>query len=294
MSSNVAIPATSTVLVIGGPGVGKTVYGTQLLGRLRRGGGRLTLRSAPATITPFERALDRLAQGLAPKHTGASTHHELTLPIAGPSDLAADIVWPDYGGEQAQWIVSRRRVPHAWETRVRAAIGWMLFIRSDRLHPQDDVISRLPVTVAQAAAQGGDEDPAWSDAATLVELLQVLLFVRGTGFASRVMFPPLTVLLSCWDELGRKPGDRPMDELKRRLPMLANFITGTWGASAIQVLGLSAQGRPLREDVIDEDFVDKGPEHFGFVVLSDGSESHDLTLPIAELLERGSSLAQLG
>ena len=69
-----------SLLVVGGPNVGKTVYGSQVLARLRRAHGKLALRGPPANIAPFELALGSLSRGLAPEHTGAATYHELVLP----------------------------------------------------------------------------------------------------------------------------------------------------------------------------------------------------------------------
>jgi hypothetical protein len=60
--------------------------------------------------------------------------------------------------------------------------------------------------------------------------------------------------------------------------MFVDFVTGNWEHPL--VLGLSALERPLKPKVPDLEYVARGPEHFGYVVLEDGSHSPDLTLPI--------------
>ena len=123
--------------------------------------------------------------------------------------------------------------------------------------------------------------------AQFVDLLQWLMFVRRTGTLRPVVTPPLTLLLSCWDELpAAQLPSRPRDVLASRMPMLASFLGANWSHAALHVLGLSALERPLREDAVDEEFVDRGPESFGYVVLEDGSRDPDLTLAIAPLVYR--------
>jgi hypothetical protein len=283
-----------SLLVIGGPAVGKTVYGSQVLARLRHAPGALSLRGPPANIAPFERALGRLSQGLAPEHTGAATYHELVLPLRDVADQPIDLVWPDYGGEQIREIVEQRQVTSAWQTRVQSASGWILFVRLDRVRRSNDVITRPPENMDQRTevlpieAFGRtktDEPLPWSEAAKLVELLQVLLFLRRVGFIGRIAEPPLCILLSCWDEFVDEPLT-PAEELRCRLPLLANFIESAWDPDSVDIIGLSAQGRPLSGDRIDEEYVDQGPEHFGYVVLPNGQRVADLTRPVARLLRR--------
>jgi hypothetical protein len=283
-----------SLLIIGGPDVGKTVYGSQVLARLRRARAEVALRGPPANIAPFELALNRLSQGLAPEHTGAATYHELILPLEMRDGSPVDLVWPDYGGEQIRDIVELRRIPSPWQARAKSASGWLLFIRLDRIRRPEDVTTRPPEHINQHAnvspqsnASSGtttsSESVSWSDAAKLVELLQVLLFVRHTGVMERATRPPLSILLSCWDEL---PGasERPAEELRRRLPLLAHFVESMWHAKDVEVFGLSAQGRALSRDRVDEEYVDQGPEQFGYVVLGDGRRVDDLTAPVASLL----------
>ncbi len=278
-----------SLLIVGGPNAGKTVYGAQVFARLRHGAGTLRLRSAPDDIAPFEQALTRLAQGLAPHHTGASTYHELSLPLVTSAGRPVDLIWPDYGGEQIRDIVETRQIPQSWVARVRTATGWMLFVRPDRVRRYDDIISRPPESVSQGTSQHGlrgEDVNRWSDAAALVELLQILIFIRRSGMIDAISEPTLTVVLSCWDELPDAQPSTPSDVLYKRAPLLASFVHAIWKSESLNVIGLSAQGRELSPSAIDEDYVDLGPEHFGYVVLSNGRHSNDLTQPLLTTLPR--------
>jgi hypothetical protein len=49
------------------------------------------------------------------------------------------------------------------------------------------------------------------------------------------------------------------------------------------VYGLSSLGKTLRKDEPDDDYLNSGPEQFGYIVMPDGSRTPDLTAPIADL-----------
>ena len=75
---------------------------------------------------------------------------------------------------------------------------------------------------------------------------------------------------------------KPIDLLRERLPMFGDFVASNWEDSL--VLGLSALGQALDKQEPDEDYITRGSEQFGYVVLEDGTRSTDLTLPIRKLL----------
>ena len=86
-------------------------------------------------------------------------------------------------------------------------------------------------------------DAGLSDQARLIELMQVLIYIWSTANQRSARLPPLGVLLTCWDEM-ENPG-RPIDELRKRLPMFAEFVASNWEKSS--VLGLSARRRSARQ-----------------------------------------------
>jgi hypothetical protein len=119
-----------------------------------------------------------------------------------------------------------------------------------------------------------------SHQARLIELLQFLLYIRGANTSRPIQVPRLGILLTCWDELGTS--DTPSDVLRQRLPMFFDFIESTWAGAS--VIGLSALERPLSPRERDSDYVTRGPEQFGYVILPSGDRSPDLTVPIEILL----------
>lgn len=289
-----------SLLVVGGPGTGKTHYGGQLLKRLRRGMGKLILRGAPENVTPFEEVLKCLGKGTSAEHTPTGVYQEIVLPIGTADRARRDLVWPDYGGEQIRQIVEQRRLTKDWRTRLAAADAWLLFIRPGHIDPEEDILSRPPAGSGKSVseskstsrdANSGKEDNSfipegqslniWSNQAYYIELLQIMLYTAGASSIRRVNHPTLTVILSCWDETSEsESGVLPADVLGRKMPMLSSFLKATWEEPYLFIFGLSALGRTLKKGEVDEEYGDIGSENFGYVVTPDGHNDPDLTLPI--------------
>ena len=153
------------------------------------------------------------------------------------------------------------------------------------------------VRFASRVKQGGEAQRLEDHAVTKVkargseqpvELLQFFLFAKGVGVLNKLRKPALIILLSCWDEMDYASGKVPSELLRTRMPMLFDFVTSTWESDCLSILGLSSLGKRLRDDQPDDEYLDRGPESFGYVVLPDGSCPKDLTLPISMLSKMAS------
>jgi hypothetical protein len=272
-----------TILLVGESNVGKTHYGAQFLKRLMVKTGALKMSGAPTNLEAFNTALSCLTEGKSTDHTPASTYVESVWPMTDEAGRFAELVWPDYGGEQVRSIVTHRRIPAAWHKRVRGATDWVLLIRLHSLRSEDDLFSRPLQSFAADEPQVGAAAYELSDQARTVELLQMLLYLAQLHLDRPLLKPRLTILLSCWDEL--ETTGLPIDLLASRLPMLWSFVRSNW--SSPTVFGLSALERTLSMTDADEDYAIRGPEEFGYVVLPDGTKNRDITLPIQRLMIDG-------
>jgi hypothetical protein len=270
----------NSILLIGESGVGKTHYGAQLLKRLMKSDGFLRMDGAATNFEPYDSALKSLNEGKSADHTATATYVDSIWPIIDRDGRTAQLVWPDYGGEQIRTIINSRRVPDAWRIRVLTSPAWLLLIRLQQTRVGDDIFSR-PLTSLRMTPTDNRELQI-SDQARFIELLQFFMYVGRATADGPLERPRLGILLTCWDELGFS--GQPIEALRERLPMFHDFVQANW--SDAKVLGLSALGRSLSQSERDMDYVTRGPEHFGYVVAADGSESSDLTLPIKLLLER--------
>jgi hypothetical protein len=233
---------------------------------------------AATNLGAFEETLAALHSGRSARHTAPVAYDDSEWPIQDAAGHPIDLIWPDYGGEQIKRIVDDRRVPSAWRDRIRDARSWMLLIRIQHGHSDDDIFGRQPSLIAPGTPSAAFRASAQS---RLVELLQIMMFIHGADPAVPRAEPRLSILLSCWDELGLPPGIKPESVLAERMPLLAAFVRSCWHSDGVKILGLSALGKPLVADREDAEYVEGGPESHGFVVLPDGTPTPDLTVPLA-------------
>ena len=112
-----------SILLIGESDVGKSHYGGQLLKRLMQEDGRIRMDGAATNLEPFEAVMASLDEGLSAGHTATTTYHESRWPIIDDEGRKADLIWPDYGGEQIKNIIDERRLPHDLAEPHRSILG---------------------------------------------------------------------------------------------------------------------------------------------------------------------------
>lgn len=268
------------VALFGESDVGKSHYGAQLLSRIEVEACELKLRTTPDDISPFEEVRKRLNSGLLADHTPSGVYRESLWEVEDGKGNEFELIWPDYAGEQIRQLIDTRRMGQEWVERTQAAHGWILMVRPKLSRQDDDIFSRPLADLRRSHEDGADTKPHRTVQSRLVELLQLLLHARGGR--DRGPVPRMTVLLSCWDELQLPAGTKPADVLEKTLPLLASFIRSRW-SDRCEIFGLSALETELDKEKANEDFVNKGPEQFGYVVGRDGEQLADLTLPIIHL-----------
>jgi hypothetical protein len=270
----------NSILIIGESGVGKTHYGAQLLMRLQHNSGQLSMDGAASNLEPFSEAMDRLNEGRAANHTPVTTYVESVWPVKDSSGCRGELVWPDYGGEQIFKITTSRNIPSEWLHRVTGSSSWIFMIRHSLYRLPDDILSK-PSETEHTTNNDSIEKAELSDQSRLVELLQILLYLRkGSGSYSGAN-PKVCFLLSCWDELNTDLS--PSELLIKQLPMLSDFIHSHWEKPLI--MGLSALGQSLDMEDENDEYISSGPEKFGYVVHPDGKSDSDITLPIKYLID---------
>ena len=284
------VTITRPIVVLGESDVGKTHYGGQLLKRLMNNSGQLRMDGAATNLEPFQSVMESLDEGRLADHTATATYDESVWPIIDDEGHKAQLVWPDYGGEQIRNIIDNRRIPNDWRARIIQSPAWLLLIRPQKIRMDNDIFSRPLASLkgnslrsqepVRKGAASGTGEAGLSDQVRLIELLQMLVQTQLTCDGAPDRLPRLLILLTCWDEMGQKM--KPVDVLRKLLPMFHDFVLSIWNDSL--VFGLSALGRRLDKTKADKDYVTHGSENFGYVVLENGSRCNDLTLPIRKLL----------
>lgn len=272
----------NNVLIIGGPNAGKTHFGGQLYGRLnsRLFNYKIDPHNRPADLTIFQDVIDKLSEGKRAGHTEASANRNIELKIDDENGNKIVFAFPDYAGEQVNFIVENRRINAIWQQYIDTSNSWMMFVRLDEVQQIEDLINRGIPSAEEIQKRNSTPPPVKvSDAAHFVELLQMLLYIKGIPSFNKINKPNLTVVLSCWDLLKLPDNTLPNDILKERMPLLYHFVKNTWAEKHLSVIGLSSTEKSLTDEA-DEEYIDKTPINFGYIINAKGERQNDLTLSI--------------
>ena len=275
---------TNSIMVLGKPNIGKTVYSAQLYGRLTRGvEQQIAIRNTPENLDIFQEALERLAEGNNPQRTTSSQFANVSLPLVIKNEKEVDLTWFDYAGEQLTHIFESRSVNEKWAETLINANGWMVFIRlndeTKYKHKIEDLLTNRDVIkkgkTKQEETDSVDANIWW------IELFQIILHVCNLKRSQRISKPKLAIVLSCYDQISNSTSTTtPKEIFEKELPLLNQFLHSNWEQDKITIWGLSSLGRAL-DKRSQNTFVDNGPENQGWIISPDSYErSTDLTSPI--------------
>ncbi|AUC22654.1 hypothetical protein BTO15_11395 [Polaribacter sejongensis] len=274
------------ILIIGGPNAGKTHFGGQLYGRLnsRQFEYKIASNNRPTDLTIFEDVLTKLAEGKRAGHTESSANRTIQLKSEDNNGNSVIFSFPDYAGEQVKMIVDNRRVNDLWKEYIDTSNSWILFVRLDEIEVLEDLVNRgIPSPDEIQKRQSSTPPVKISDAAHFVELLQTLIYIKGVPSLRKISQPNLTIILSCWDLLEIKETAIPSQILKERLPFLWDFVSNNWDENSLSILGLSSTEKTLTDNP-DDDYIDRTPIDFGFIINEKGKAEKDLTLSIPRFI----------
>lgn len=274
---------SNSILLIGKPHSSKTVFLSQFYSRLQKKKSKLTLYKSVEDLSPISAAREALSNGDEPQTTPVEKSVKFHLPIL-IDDKQIDLRCPEYGGEQVVNIVENRELNKEWISSIEESNNWILFVRLNSINKTLDISD---VTFSEQHEQSSittDTNTVYqiSDQSFFIELLQILLHSKKYDYHLINNKLKLTVVLTCWDEMNTE--EKPHDLLRKKLPLLCNFINSNWKETCLNIIGLSAQGFSLDIAENKEKYQIEGPEEFGYLVLPDGTHTNDITQLIAQSL----------
>lgn len=271
----------NSLLIIGPSNSGKTTFQAQLYARIQANQGRIKLTKTPKNIGGIENARERLADGLETETTPATENLEVIIPVSLKGQ-EFDLVCKDYGGEQVRDITQLMEFDPTWSKRAKDHDRWILFVRAGAIYHHYDLslsgyahpdkIDAMPLD--EGIGENLPENKL-SDQYHYIELLQSLIYARGTGIKTLLGSPKLVIAITCWDELNTTKD--PKDVLLEKMPLLNQFVDTIWSKDSLKIIGLSAQEFPLDNPEAKQKYQNHLPESFGYLVLDDNSKVKDLT-----------------
>ncbi len=277
--------------IVGFPSAGKTSFLAALAYSLEQ-------RETPTRLlweqfSGNQRYLAKLAEtwcagGQVPRTMPDTQQESLRLDLRDVDGGAYDITFPDLSGEtfQAQYMDREIRKPLAGT--VQNSGSFLLFLNPEKI-VEPVLIANLPSGTRHSkdaenvdGATPRKRDPLYDDAtaAQLVVLLQDFLALRkGHRF-------PLGVVVSAWD-IVKDDYKCPQDFVKQRIPLLWQYLFSNNDVFFVRYYGVSAQGGSLQSpedaECLVEQFEDQ-PLHRILVVNESGAVSHDITIPLWEMM----------
>ena len=280
------------IMIAGFSEVGKTTLLAALWHVLTSRGevpGALTMASLPKEAEHLNALRDKWQSCESVPRTFVSSEHSLALELAGADGgHLGTVVLPDLAGETftAQW--TQRQAPGAMAALFAEACGVLLVVHStkinqpERLRDQNAVANMLgggakseskPESAPQQAVPWEPEHSGTD--IQLVDLLQCIRFHQGErGEQIR-----LALGVSAWDLVDDQS---PTDWLRRRLPLLQQYLDANADSVQLRVYGISAQGGAYEKGT--DDLLEKLNPAERIKIVGNDCRPHDVTAPIAWLL----------
>jgi hypothetical protein len=225
--------------------------------------------------------------------TEIPTNRIIAMNLRDRNNNAIRLTFPDMSGESYRAMWEGRDCSKELQDLIDAATGVMLFVNADAV-----TYPTLAVTACSQAKSVGaplkpgtntDWDPRKSP--TQVQLIEMLQLMRIPPISSKVN--RVAVVLSLWDKVS-KDKKSPDKIFAEKLPLLYQYLTSKGDGWEWKAYGISAQGgdylrdkkkySPAQLQAIEK-LKDMNDPVERIRVVFDSANSHDLTEPLAWLIE---------
>jgi hypothetical protein len=206
--------------------------------------------------------------------------------------FVTETILPDLSGESfnIQWEHRKMKKDHA--TLISEAIGGLLLIHPDKVIEETLIPDAIRIVdgmknqtehISETIDEGISEridQTVWDPkkAPTQIKLVDLLQFITALNNKKPIK---LAVVISAWDRI--PSGTLPSDWIKKRLPLLWQYLMANSEAFSVAFYGVSAQGGNLGEAV--ELRKKHTPSERIRVIKDDQAESHDITAPIRWIMD---------
>jgi energy-coupling factor transporter ATP-binding protein EcfA2 len=277
------------VLLIGLPGSGKTTFLAALWHVLEERSSTTSLKLTGLSVdrTYLNQIAEEWRACSQVQRTNLQTEEMVVLHVDGDELGAFDLTVPDLSGEAFEQQLTERKTSAHHDELVQRATGVILFVHPDvQKGTQLTQARRLEATIGGDTQEGEGADGnasailPWSieKVPTQVKLIELLQFLLER--APRKV--RVAMVVSAWD-LVESLGVTPHEYVSREMPMLRQFLDSNSDLLEHAVFGVSAQGGSIPADktaLLAIDALER------IQVCQGDEDSHDITKPIAWLLEK--------
>ena len=279
------------ITMLGLQSTGKTTYAVGVYAGMRSGK-YATLRFLGVTesVATLNAGLERLSRRLPVSRTDTGEAETIGLRVSTEAEGEHDLRVPDRSGEALRGTLHSRRWDPALLDELRATEGLILFLRPGEIKPGESVAELAALTAPPENGDPEDEpEKPWSPQMMptdvgMVDALQELLDI---GEGKEI---PVAVVISAWDEV--PPGLTPREWMRRRVPLLAQYLEAATDRLRTAVFAVSVQGDAFvelksEEEVealeVEVDVSEPDPWDRATCIDADGAEA-ELVAPLVWVL----------
>lgn len=282
-----------SIVIIGLPGSGKTTFLAALWHLITERDVETALRFGSlghGDSTHLNALAARWRDAKEQDRTATGRNRLVSMNLIDADRNAVRITFPDTAGEAYGRMWEERECDIAVAETLKSG-DVMLFVHADTIQLPMWVVDEIALARRMGVPIGEGQEVPWHPrlAPTQVQLVELLQLLRSAplNIGSR----RLAIMLSAWDKAAPEQLS-PAEFLDAKLPLLGQYLRRNASDWASRVYGLSAQGGEY--DKIEPNAVRKAQAEelrkldqasTRIRLLADGMETHDLTEPLAWLME---------
>jgi len=284
-----------SIAIIGLPESGKTTFLAAMWNLLTERAADIptklhfhSLRSGE--VTHLTRIAARWRDAVVQDRTGIGGNRLVSVSLLDEAALPVLVTFPDVPGEAYRRMWEERNCETAVAEMLRVE-SVLLFIHADTIRPPKWIVDEVALSKSLGLTIPSNGIVQWHPrlSPTQVPLVDMLQLLRSEPL--NVGPRRLAIILSAWDK-AEGEGLTPAEFLQQKLPLLGQYLRANRDGWAWRVYGLSAQGgdydptdpqaprKPQAQELRNLDQPSKRIR-----VIGDRQETHDLTEPLAWLME---------
>ncbi len=284
-----------SITICGFPESGKTTYLAALWHLVTARADQISLRFESlrnGDSSHLNELAARWRDGLTQIRTDIRSRQLVSMNLLDSSNVPLRLSFPDLSGESYRVMFEDRECAPAVAEILSRGEGMLFFVHADRIRHPHLVVSIVSQSNALGTSIPLGQEVAWSPnlAPTQVQIVDLLQLLRLPPLQVRLQ--RIAIVLSAWDKVADERRT-PEEFLREQLPLLDQYLRSGADGWLWRVYGVSAQGADYEkenEKLSDsqlkklQDLRALDEPSMRIQVVSESSESRDLTEPIAWLM----------